>query len=192
MLPHLNNGDMGLRSCPLCKLVCQILLWSQGKLLFLQAAYILGAHNIGADILHPVETGAKARGMEAPPRGGGADMEGDRPGTSGSVCVLRDISLFTLVLAHASSSRLCLYAFPPISLLPGVLERVRRNRVLLLLIAPRWPGRVWFPDIISLLDGPPLELPVRWDLLAQARGSIFHPQPELWNLWAWLLRGPSS
>ncbi len=44
----------------------------------------------------------------------------------------------------------------------------------------QWPGRVWFPDLISLLDGPPLELPVRKDLLSQAGGSIFHPQPELW------------
>ncbi len=43
-----------------------------------------------------------------------------------------------------------LYAFTPIALLPGVLERVRRDWVLLLLIASRWPGRVWFPDLISL------------------------------------------
>ncbi len=42
--------------------------------------------------------------MEAPPRGGGADVEGVRPGTSGSVCVSRDVSLPTLVLPHASSS----------------------------------------------------------------------------------------
>ncbi len=88
--------------------------------------------------------------------------------------------------------RLHLYAFPPIALLPGVLERVRRDQVLLLLIAPRWPGRVWFPDLISLLDGPPLVLPVKKDLLSQAGGSIFHPQPELWKLWVWPLRGPSS
>ncbi len=54
---------------------------------------------------------------------------------------------------------------------------------------PAVAGRVWFPDIISLLDEPPLELPVRRDLLSQAGGSIFHPQPELW---AWPLRGPSS
>ncbi len=46
--------------------------------------------------------------------------------------------------------------------------------------------------IISLLDGPPLELPVRWDLLSQAGGLIFQPQPELWKLWAWPLRGTSS
>ncbi len=88
--------------------------------------------------------------------------------------------------------RLHLYAFPPIAFLPGVLERVRRDRVLLLLIAPLWPGRVWFPDLISLLDGPPLVLPIRKDLLSQAGGSIFHPQPELWKLWVWPLRGPSS
>ncbi len=41
----------GLRSRPLCKLACQILLWSQGKLLSLRATYISGVHNVGADIL---------------------------------------------------------------------------------------------------------------------------------------------
>ncbi len=45
------NHQGFLRSRPLCKLACQILLWSQGKLLPLRAAYIPGAHNIGADIL---------------------------------------------------------------------------------------------------------------------------------------------
>ncbi len=53
---------------------------------------------------HPVETGAEARGIEALPRGGGDDMEGVWPGKSGSVCILRDVSLSTLVLPHASSS----------------------------------------------------------------------------------------
>ncbi len=45
--------------------------------------------------------------------------------------------------------RFRLYAFPPIALLPGVLERVRRDRVPLLLIAPRWLGRVWFLDALQ-------------------------------------------
>ncbi len=45
------NHQGGLRSRPLCKLACQILLWSQRKLLSLRAAYIPGAHIIGADIL---------------------------------------------------------------------------------------------------------------------------------------------
>ncbi len=54
----------------------------------------------------PVVTGAEARGIEAPPRGGRADMDRVQPGTSGSVCVSRDVSLSPLVLVHASSSSL--------------------------------------------------------------------------------------
>jgi hypothetical protein len=53
-----------------------------------------------------------------------------------------------------------LYAFPPISLLQGVLERVRRDGALLLLLAPCWQARVWFSDRESLLDGSPLEIPL--------------------------------
>ncbi len=98
----LHKSPGGLRSCPLCKQACQILLWSQGKLLSLRAAYIPGGPQYKSR--HPVETGAEARGMEAPPRGGGAYMEGVRPGTSASVCVSRDVSLSTLFLPHASSS----------------------------------------------------------------------------------------
>ena len=88
--------------------------------------------------------------------------------------------------------RLPLYAFPPVALLPGVLEKVRQDRVRLTLVAPRWPGRVWFSDLVSLLDGTPWRIPVRVDLLSQAQGRILHPRPELWNLWVWPLRGPDS
>ncbi len=88
--------------------------------------------------------------------------------------------------------RLHLYAFPPIALLPGVLERVRRDGVRLLLVAPFWPGRVWFSDLISLLDGSPWEIPIRRDLLSQVGGTLVHPRPELWKLWVWPLRGHSS
>ncbi len=88
--------------------------------------------------------------------------------------------------------RLHLYAFPPIALLPGVLERVRRDGVRLLLLAPFWLGRVWFSDLISLLDGSAWEIPVRRDLLSQTRGTLVHPRPKLWRLWVWPLRGHSS
>ncbi|KAL0187573.1 hypothetical protein M9458_014672, partial [Cirrhinus mrigala] len=79
----------------------------------------------------------------------------------------------------AEASSVC---SPPIALLPGVLERVRRDGVRLLLVAPYWPARAWFSDLISLLDGSPWEIPVRRDLLSQAGGTILHPRPELWKL----------
>ncbi len=102
---------------------------------------------------HPVKTEAEARGMEAPPRGGPLWFSFTHPAPLGL-----DVMVQTW-------PRLRLYAFPPIAQLPGVLERVCQDRVLLLLIAPRLPGRIWLPDLISLLDRPPLELPVRRDLL---------------------------
>ncbi len=128
---------------------------------------------------HPVETGAEARGIEAPPRGGGVDMEGVRPGTSGSVCILRDVSLSTLVLPHASSSswtgrngadmaEALSVCISPDRSAPGSPGESSPGPGSTTFHCPRWPGRVWFPDIISLLDGPPLELPVRRDLLSQA------------------------
>ncbi len=54
-----------------------------------------------------------------------------------------------------------LYAFPPIALLPGVLAKVRQQGSCLLLLAARWPTRIWFSDLISLLDGSPGASPVR-------------------------------
>ncbi|KAI2663485.1 DNA-directed RNA polymerase subunit beta' [Labeo rohita] len=80
--------------------------------------------------------------------------------------------------------RLRLYAFPPIALLPGVLERVRWDGVSLLLIDPYWRGRVWFSDLISLLNGSPWEIAVRRDLLPQAGDTILHLRLELWKLWS--------
>ncbi len=75
------------------------------------------------------------------------------------------------------------------ALLPGVLAKVRQQRSRLLLLAPRWTTRIWFSDLISLLDGSPWAVPVRKDLLSQAQGTVFHNRPELWNLHVWPLRG---
>ncbi|XP_048024136.1 LOW QUALITY PROTEIN: uncharacterized protein LOC125253920 [Megalobrama amblycephala] len=185
------NHQGGLRSRPLYKLAHQILLWSQGKLLSLRAAYVPGVQNIGADVLsrqglrpgewrlHP-EVVEQIWGMFGRAQ---VDLFASR---ETSHCPLwfslthpAPLGLDAMVQTWP---RLRLYAFPPIALLPGVLERIRRDQVWLVLIAPRWPGRVWFSDLVSLLDGSPWEIPVRRDLLSQAEGSIFHPRPELWNL----------
>lgn len=82
-------------------------------------------------------------------------------------------------------TRLHLYAFPTIALLPVILERARITGCLLLL--------VWFSYLMSFLDGSPSEIPVRRDLLSQAGGTIFPPPPsEFWKLWVWHLRGTNS
>ncbi|XP_076144523.1 uncharacterized protein LOC143127104 [Alosa pseudoharengus] len=84
-----------------------------------------------------------------------------------------------------------LYAFPPLPLIPHVLHRVLTGRHRVLLIAPRWPGRCWFPALLRLLQGQPWPLPVRADLLSQIDGKIWHPKPATLQLWAWPLLSPS-
>ncbi len=155
----------------------------------------------------PVEAGVEARVMETSPRGGEVDMREARPSGSGFVHVSRDDQLSTVVFSHASSpagvgrhgtdvaeaTPVCF--FPRSLCSPGVLERVRKEGSIagshsLLLVAPFWPARVWFSDIMSLLAGQPWQIPLRRDLLSQAGGTIFHP--ELWDLWVWPLRGLST
>ncbi|KAI2653704.1 Transposon Ty3-G Gag-Pol polyprotein [Labeo rohita] len=162
------NHQGGLRSRPLYKLAHQILVWSRGKLLSLKAVYLPGYLNVVADILS--RQGPRLRGMDASPRGGEADLESLRSSPIHPAPLGLDAMVQTW-------PRLRLYAFPPIALLPGVLERVRRDGVSLLLVAPYWPGRVWFSDLISLLDGSPWEIPVRRDLLSQAGGHCVPPSP---------------
>ncbi len=53
---------------------------------------------------HPVETGAEARGMDAPHRGGGADLEEIWESPGRLVCVSRDLTMSPLVLSNSSNS----------------------------------------------------------------------------------------
>ncbi|XDV51917.1 hypothetical protein PO909_020709 [Leuciscus waleckii] len=192
------NHQGGLRSRPLCRLAHQILLWSQGKLSSLRAMYVPGDQNQGADILsrqrlRPGEWRLHPEVVEAMcVRFGPVEVDLFASQET-SHCPLwfslRHPAPLGLDAMMQTWPRLRLYAFPPIALLPGVLERVRREGISLLLVAPRWPTRVWFSDIVALLDGLPWQVPLRRDLLSQAGGTIFHPRPELWNLWVWPLRG---
>ncbi|KAI2668217.1 ORF V: Enzymatic polyprotein [Labeo rohita] len=177
------NHQGGLRSRPLYKLAHQILVWSQGTPLT-ESSFCARVSQCGSR--RPVETGAEARGMDASPRGGEADLESVWSSPGGPVCHEGQCTMSPLVLSSSSSStgagchgtdvaEAASVRFSPIALLPGVLERVRRDGVSLLLVAPFWPGRVWFSDLISLLDGSPWEIPVRRDLLSQAGVPSFTP-----------------
>lgn len=81
------------------------------------------------------------------------------------------------------------YAFPPTSLIPLVLEKIRTQDCEVILIAPMWPRRSWYPQLLELLVEVPVSLPVRPDLLSQDRGRLWHPRPDAFNLTAWKLSG---
>lgn len=88
------------------------------------------------------------------------------------------------------------YAFPPFVLLPQVLRKVRDSRCHILLLAPLWPQRVWFNDLLSLLHDLPRSLPRSPDLLFQRNHGrakiLLHPNPDLLRLHVWPLSGVPS
>ncbi len=142
------NHQGGLRSRPLYRLAHQILVWSQSKLLSLRAVYIPGHLNVGADSLSrqgpwpgewmlPEVVKHIWRVFGQAQMGLFATQETAQCPLWYSLVHPPPLGLVAMVLTWP---RLCLYTFPPIALLPGVLERVRRDGVWLLLVAPFWPG----------------------------------------------------
>ena len=80
-----------------------------------------------------------------------------------------------------------LYAFPPLSLIYQVLDKVRLQGLSLLLVGPGW--WTWRSEIASLLYDHPWRLPPVRNLVSQANGDILHPGPVELDLWVWPLRG---
>ncbi|XP_065325845.1 uncharacterized protein LOC134621241 [Pelmatolapia mariae] len=183
------NRQGGTRSLPLLQLSRSLLLWCSVHFLSLRATHVLGHLNLGPDLLsrggplvrewrlHPLivaqmwDLFGKAQ----------LDLFASRVNTH---CPLyfsiidHNAPLGLDALAHQWPDVL-LYAFPPVEMISPVLERVRRHSLSLILVAPWWPARSWYAEIISLLAASPWQLPLRRDLLSQAGGEVFHPRPEL-------------
>jgi hypothetical protein len=84
------------------------------------------------------------------------------------------------------------YAFPPISLLPLVVEKIVRDGCNVILIAPFWPKHLWFRPMVDALAGLPRRLPDLPDLLRmQGRSRACLPIEHL-KLTAWPLSGNAA
>lgn len=62
-----------------------------------------------------------------------------------------------------------------------ILHRLAVEHYRILLIAPRWPGRPWFPALLHLVHSQSWLLSMRADLLSQAHGQI---EPAALQFWA--------
>lgn len=193
------NRQGGTRSLRLHRLARELVLWAGAHLASIRATHVPGALNSGADLLsrgtplygewtiHPqvVATIWERFGRAA------VDLFASHENAQ---CPLyfslrdTDAPLGVDALAHPWPNAL-LYAFPPLSLISPTLTRVREHGLSLLLVAPLWPGRAWVAEITQLLSGKPWQLPLRRDLLRQARGQIFHPHPDRLALWVWPVKG---
>ena len=194
------NHQGGTHSSSLCRLALDLWEWCLQRKIFLQAAHIPGEENIVADFL--------SRGKYLP------SEWVLNPSVFQKICLASspppEIDLFASALnfrlpkycsrcPDAQAWRidalsfpwtdLRLYAFPPFSLLPRILDKVAQDEADLLLVAPYWPQRPWFPRLLRLLVGLPRVLPVLKDLVVQPLSLTPHPRVESLHLSLWPLSG---
>lgn len=198
---HINHMG-GTRSLRLLQWTQRLLTWAASEFASLRAAHVPGTQNMVADFLsrrtplpgewrlHPevVERIWETYGRAE------VDLFASSETTN---CPLwfsladRSSPLGQDALAHDWPNVL-LYAFPPLPLVSHTLHRVFKEGHRLLLVAPFWPGRTWFPLLRRLCCGSPMPLPSRKDLLSQLGGQILHPNPSRFQLWVWPLQGPGQ
>ncbi len=128
---------------------------------------------------------------------------GVRPGPSGSVCVLRGAPMSTLVLPHASSSSRTGRDGADVAEASSVCISPDRSAPGSPAESSPRPGSTTShcPAVAGQSMVPRYNIPSRRASSGAPRqegpsfpnvGLIFHHQLELWKLWAWPLRGPSS
>ncbi len=191
------NWQGGLRSRRMSQLARHLLLWSQKHLRSLRAIHIPGVFNRAADELSraalPGEWRLHPQAVQLIwGRFGAAQVDlFASPETTHcqEFYSLTEATLGTDALAHSWPRGLRKYAFPPVSLLAQTLCKIREDEEQVLLVAPYWPNRTWFPELMLLATAPPWPIPLRKDLLSQRRGTLWHPRPDLWKLHVWSLDG---
>ena len=63
------------------------------------------------------------------------------------------------------------YLFPLFALIPACLDKISREEVSAVLIAPVWPGQLWFPQLLRKLMRPPILLPHTQDIVSDPEGQ---------------------
>ena len=71
------------------------------------------------------------------------------------------------------------YLFPPFNLLHRVLQQIRRDKCLALLVFPLWPSQPWFPSLLNMITHRPVQLPSICQLFLPWDRNHRHPHQNL-------------
>ena len=198
------NKQGGTVSRALCLLASRLLRWMESLDIHLDARYLPGQANILADLLsrrrkvvgtewslHPQVARSLLRVWGNPSIDLFATSLNAKLPLYCSL-VPDPQAVFEDAFRHPWDD-LDLYAFPPFPLFGLVIARVRESsRVAMTRVAPLWPEKEWFADLLLLLIQPPLALPW-WDsLLRQPHCNLFHQGVHTLNLHAWRLSSVTS
>ena len=194
------NRQGGAHSVSLSQRTEDMLLWCQDHKIVLTAKYVPGKLNVLADCLSrahmvlPTEWTLTHRVLQ-PVWLAWFKPQIDLFATRFSkrlplfVSPVPDPQAWAVDALSIQWSNLLGYAFPPISMLERVIKKARVEKATLILIAPHWESRPWFPDLLDLSHEDPIPLRVGPRDLLQPRTGVPHGNPEVMNLHAWLVCG---
>ena len=192
------NRQGGTRSPSLCLHIRRILLWCVDHDIRLEAKHIPGVDNVLADSLsrwgsiRPTEWTLSLQVFQALRSMRGfisIDLFASHRNHQLPVyCSLaRDDNALACDAMSIDWTGMAAYAYPPISLLSRVLNKIRREDCIVLLVAPWWPQQAWFHTLMQLLVDIPISLPSDKDTLRMPGTKLrFHNVPHL-QLTAWTL-----
>ena len=192
----------GCKSENLCSIALQISNWCELRRISLSAVFVPGVMNILADAesRKPLSTGD----WKLDPRAFRSvqsvwNSQVDMFASSWNAQLPIFVSRFPQPGAWKTDALsvcwkdLAGFCFPPFSLIPFCLSKIRREKATIVLIAPFWPSQYWFPSLLELATDFPLLLPPSRSLLTSPLGE---GHPLIVNgslrLIAWRLSGVVS
>ena len=191
------NKQGGTRSAELCALIWRILTWCHLNNVTLRARHVLGSLNVIDSLsrrnqIHPTEWSLSpqifkqiSKLWESP--------QVDLFATSLNKKLPIYVSPIPDPQAWADAlnspwENLVAYAFPPTALLPKIVQKLQSQMCRMILIAPGWPTKPWFWDLVELSVDIPRQLPPIRTLLKQPLNNHYHANPTSLNLHVWYLR----
>ena len=85
------------------------------------------------------------------------------------------------------------YCFPPFSCIRQVLQKIRRDSAMGVVVVPKWPKQIWYPYMLRLLAAPPLTLKSSKNLLSLPGWTdMLHPLYHNLNLMVCVVSGNVS
>ena len=180
-------NKMGSKSAVLNDLTCTLWKWCTERKLWLSAAHIPGVANVEADKLScdlHLNTERKLNSqllkemltvLETQPT---VDLFASRTNAQFPLYVsyLPDPGVYTVDAFSLHWGDLTFYCFPPFSILPRVLRKIREERVTGTVVAPLWKNPAFWLMLMNMLTARPVPLPAREELLSQpCNKNLKHP-----------------
>ena len=195
VVAHINKQGR-THSPELCALMWRLLTWCNKNQITLRARHIPGSLNVIAEGLSRRNQIQHTEWSLAPQIFKKISLLWERPQIDlfatnlntklpTYVSPIPDQQAWAVDALNISWKNMISYTFPPTALLPRVVQKLLSQECRLILIAPGWPTKLWFWDLVELSLDLPRQLPPIRSLLKQPLNNQFHAHSESLNLHAW-------